>query len=388
MKHKTELTYHQVRNAFHSSMDAQIDLQTQATKCTPSQVWDILGLAAVRRQSVAGTCDNLADAPTSPAVFYQLRQGFLNFHDLTELEAELNDLLVQQVPPEMLKGHHEVAFDFTEIPYHGQAQRNAEEVRRSKAKSGTTSFHIYASAYLITRNKRVTVTIAYWQAGQSVWHVFNRLMTRLKMLSIRLKRLLLDRQFCNVAVVRFLAKQPFQSILPVPSRSKHLKAIVENAQRSYQTSYTMRSPQDGRVTMPLYVVGSYLKGRYGKQGHEIHLFTVLGRPWRGPLSRLGQKYRSRFSIESSYRQMNQVRIHTTSQDPAIRFLFVAIAFLLFNLWRVLNWQYLAIPRRGGRCLDESLFRLQRFINFLADAIGEICQPIRAVSRPDARFLKY
>jgi hypothetical protein len=34
----------------------------------------------------------------------------------------MNDLLLQQVPPEMLKGYHEVAFDFTEIPYHGQTQ--------------------------------------------------------------------------------------------------------------------------------------------------------------------------------------------------------------------------------------------------------------------------
>lgn len=388
MKNKAELTYHQVRHAFHHSMGAQIDLQTQPTKCTQRQVWDILGLAAVRQQSVAGTCDNLADAPTSPAVFYQLRQGFLNLHDLNELEAQMGDLLLRQVPPEMLQGWHEVAFDFTEIPYHGCAHSDEEEIRRSKAKSGTTSFHIYASAYLITRNKRLTVAIAYWQAGQSVWDVFNRLMTRLQALPVRVKRLLLDRQFCNVAVVRYLEAQPFQSIMPVPARSKALKEIVDTTQRSYQTSYTMQSPQNGSVTMPLYVVGSYLNGRYGKHGHEIHLFTVLGRPWRGSLQRLGRKYRFRFGIESSYRQMNRLRIRTTSQDPAIRFLFVTIAFLLFNLWRVLNWQHLAIPRKGGRYLDESLFRLQTFMNFLADAICEICQPVRAVSRPELCFLKY
>jgi hypothetical protein len=388
MKNKTELVYHQVRHAFQDNMNGQINLQTQPTKCTQPKIWDILGLAAVRRQSVHGTCQDLADAPTAAAIFYQLRQGYLNHYNLNGLEAQMNELLVGQLPPKILCGRHEVAFDFTEIPYHGQAQNDEEEIRRSKAKSGTTHFHVYASAYLITRHKRVTVAVAYWQAGQSVKNVFDRLMARLQALSIRVKRLLLDRQFCNVAIVRSLQAQPFQTILPVPARSQRLKTMLDTAKKSYQTNYTMCSPQDGSVTMPLYVAGSYLKGRYGKHGHEFQLYTVLGCPWQGTFTGLKRKYRSRFGIESSYRQMNRVRIRTTSKDPAIRFLFLTIAFLLLNLWRTLNWQYLSVPRRGGRYLDESRFRLRTFINFLADAICEVCPPIRAVSRPDICFLKY
>jgi hypothetical protein len=94
MKDKTELSYHQVRYAFQSNMTDQINLQTESTKCTQPKIWDILGLAAVRRQSVHGTCQELANAPTSAAVFYQLRQGCLNHHDLNELESQMNDLLV------------------------------------------------------------------------------------------------------------------------------------------------------------------------------------------------------------------------------------------------------------------------------------------------------
>ena len=381
MKDKTELTYHQVRTAFQSNMNSQIKLQTAATKCDSDKIWDILGLAATRQQSVYGTCTDLADAPTSAAVFYQLRQGFLAHHDLTELEEQMNTLLVQQVPPKMLHGRHEVAFDLTDIPYHGQPHEDENEIRRSQAKSGTTHFHVYGSAYLITRHKRVTIAVAYWQAGQSVKHIFDRLMARVNSLSIDIKRLLLDRQFCNVALLRYLQAQSFQTILPVPARSKRLKTILATAKQSYQTRYTMRSPEAGAVTIPLYVVGIYLNGRYGKHGHEFHLFTVLGCPWRGRLSRLGRHFRARFGIESSYRQMNRVRIRTTSPDPAIRFLFLTIAFMILNLWRILNWQYLAVPRQGGRYLDESLFRLRTFINFLADAISEIHPPIRAVSRP-------
>lgn len=388
MKNKTKLSYHQVRLAFQNSMSNQITLKTESTKCTQSKIWDILGLAAARQQSVHGTCQDLADAPTSAAVFYQLRQGYLKYHDLNQLETQMNDLLIAHLPPEILHGCHEVAFDFTEIPYHGQAKNDEEEVRRSKAKSGTTHFHVYASAYILTRNKRVTIAVAYWQAGQSVKSVLDRLIARLKALSIRIKRLLLDRQFCNVAIIRYLQTQPFQTIMPVPARSERLKTMLDTAKKSYQTNYTMRSSQDGSVTIPVYVVGSYLNGRYGKHGHEFQLYTVLGQPWKGTYAGLKRKYRSRFGIESSYRQMNQVRIRTTSQDPTIRFFFLTIAFLLLNLWRTLNWQYLSVPRRGGRYLDEACFRLRTFINFLADAICEACPPIRAVSQPNICFLKY
>src|SRR5690606_21879312 len=149
-----------------------------------------------------------------------------------------------------------------------------------------------------------------------------------------LKRLLMDRQFCNVAVVSMLQHQPFQTIMPVPVRSHQLRELREATRRSHVTTYTMQSPQAGKVTIPLHVVRTYLKGRYSKRGVEVHFFTVLGPPWRDTPNRLGKKFRSRFGIESSYRMMNQVRARTSSNDPKLRLLYVVLAFLLINIWRV------------------------------------------------------
>ncbi len=41
---------------------------------------------------------------------------------------------------------------------------------------------------------------------------------------------------------------------------------------------------------------------------------------------------------------------TTTQNPAVRFLYVLISFLLQNAWRYLHWEYVASPRRGARRL--------------------------------------
>lgn len=383
MNSNKELDYQQVRAAFIETMQAQVKLTTKGTKCDSEMLWDVLGLASVAQSSLHNTCQSLEDAPTSAGLLYQLREGWLAQQSLMQLEAQLNELLVAQLPQGIVGRDHEVAFDMTEIAYHGQAQERSEEVRRGKAKSGTTHFHVYASAYIIRRHKRVTVAVTYWQAGEAVRDVFDRLYQQLCLLDIGIKRLLLDRQFCNVAVLQFLQQQPFQSILPVPVRSNQLRQLRDEAQRSQRTTYTMQSPQAGTVTIPLYVLRTYLKGRYGKQGVEVHFFTVLGPPWRDSFYRLGQKFRSRFGIESSYRLMNQVRARTSSRDPKLRFLYVVLAFLLINLWRTLSWSLLALPRRGGRYLDQSLFRFQRFCLFLFDAIREAHQPLRAVVPPAA-----
>ena len=59
-------------------------------------------------------------------------------------------------------------------------------------------------------------------------------------------------------------------------------------------------------------------------------------------------YRKRFGIETSYRQMNQCRIRTTTKKFNVRFFYVAIGLLLRNLWVWLHHVVLSTPRRGCR----------------------------------------
>jgi len=52
------------------------------------------------------------------------------------------------------------------------------------------------------------------------------------------------------------------------------------------------------------------------------------------------------------------RATTTTPDPLIRFVLVAVGFLLRNLWLVVRWTVVARPRRGGRDLPtEFTFEL-------------------------------
>jgi len=374
------LSYQQVRDEYMNVMNKHIELKTDSTKASQDLVIDLLGLAAVNRCSLNTACSSVQDTATSPAILYQLRQGWLNDLDLADIEAQLNELLVERLPDHIQGRKHEVAIDLTNVPYHGAAYRDEAEIRRSMAKSGTTHFHTYASVYIVKNNKRVTVAITYCWAQDSYLDILLRLLSRLEQLDIGLKRLLLDREFYSTQVIRFLNQQAWQSIMAIPARGKTLKTFKTTATHSQRLLYTVSSQEHGQETFTLHVVCRYSKGRRGKHGIDRFLFAVLGRPWTGTSGQLAEKYRRRFGVETSYRLMNKVRIRTTSRDPKLRLLFFVLAFTLLNLWIYLQWAVLAVPRRGGRWLDRSLLRLARFIDFLRDAIRQIRQPVLKVSR--------
>ena len=77
-----------------------------------------------------------------------------------------------------------------------------------------------------------------------------------------------------------------------------------------------------------------------------------------------QVYRQRFGIETSYRQLHEARIKTSTRDPLLRLLFVGIALLLRNVWVWVHWHCLSTPRRGGRQLNLHYLRLATLLIWL------------------------
>ena len=72
--------------------------------------------------------------------------------------------------------------------------------------------------------------------------------------------------------------------------------------------------------------------------------------WPTRITWVVQTYRRRYGIETSYRQMNQARVRTSTRSPLVRLFFIGLALVLRNLWAWLHWEALAEPRRGGRDL--------------------------------------
>jgi IS4 transposase len=88
------------------------------------------------------------------------------------------------------------------------------------------------------------------------------------------------------------------------------------------------------------------------------------------LSWVRATYRGRFGIETSYRQLHQARIRTSSRNPALRLLFVAIALILRNVWVWLHAEVMAQPRRGALHLRPESLRLDRVLIWLVIEIAK------------------
>ena len=81
-----------------------------------------------------------------------------------------------------------------------------------------------------------------------------------------------------------------------------------------------------------------------------------------------KRYRQRFGIESSYRQMRQARIYTCTRDPHLRLLFVAVALMLRNLWVWIHATMLAEGRGERLTLRLPLLRFKRMLEWIAQTV--------------------
>jgi putative transposase len=334
-----------------------------------SDIWDVLVAAAVQCLTVETACTLLENAPSPNTVRNALKSLLADEERLTELEATVNQMLWARLPKNLVKRARVCAADFTDIPFHGQHEDDDEYVRRSKAKSGTTHFHSYATLCVVQHNRRYTVAITLFRRSDKALDALQRLLQTAQEAGLHVRRLLLDREFDNNAIVGFLAKQPFPTIMPVHIRGKGGVRNIIRGRKSHTTTYTRSSRRYGEQVLPITVVCRYKKGRFGDYGIQRFAYVTIGKLRMSP-HHIADEYRRRFGIETSYRLMNTMRVRTTSKSAPLRLFFVALALLLLNLWGYVKWAYLFVSQPGPRQVLHHLLPLARWRLWLWEMVKQ------------------
>jgi hypothetical protein len=343
----------------------------------------VLVFAASSRLSVHQACDQLERAPSGPTVLGNLAS---QFSDLDALEDHVNDLLAKLIPKGLGKRGRRVAIDLVALPYHGTVDETHQgEVCRSKAKCGTTHFFTYATAYAVVRGRRYTLAMCRVRAKQTMDYVLRNLLLRLVTLGIRIKLLLLDRAFYSVRVIQDLITAELPFIMPAVKRGKKPTTAggptgtyaLAAEKQGHWTSYTLKNSKQGRVDFDLAVVCYNTRGKRGRHQRETLLYATWGVKHR-PLNWIRATYRSRFGIESSYRQSHQARIRTSSRKPALRLLFMGVALLLRNVWVWLHAEVMAQPRHRSRHLRPQSLRFARLLLWLLMEVAKHYRLLRSV----------
>jgi hypothetical protein len=377
-----ELTAQEVLRQAQDLLEEQLPLKAEGYKCTTDDLFKVLLGVAATKGTLEAVCADLVGTPDPHTI-----RGYLNeqlcVEELPELENQLNAALAAAAPRRVRRHAQEVAIDYHDRPYYGKGEQAQELWVRGKAKDGTTRFYRVATAYLVLNGLRLTLALHFVLPDDDTVSVLDILLKRVQAQGLQVSCLLLDKGFESIAVLEDLTRRGQAALIACPIRGTTggTRALCQG-HKSYATPHTFKGAQGAEFTAPRLVcrvvTTARRTGRHVRQADwlvfvQIHL-ALSPRSAR-------QLYRSRFGIETSYRCEGQVRGWTTAKNPAYRFVLIALAFVLLNVWIHLRWLFTQVPRRGGRWLDTPRFSLARFAKFLQRALEMWYGCVRAITAP-------
>jgi putative transposase len=396
-RYQSTLTPAAVHRLALSRVQPHLRLADHGPRCTARAVLSVLLWAAARVTSLAAACRALRRAPSDQAARNAL---FATLPAFAELARRLNRALAGGLPAAVTRRPRPVAIDLTLIPYYGSPQADPGELYRGQKKAGTREFHAYATADVLGRGCRWTVALVPVSHDDPWDRVVRDVLRQVRRAGVRVQYALLDRGFYSAAVIRYLqaARTPF--VLPVigrgrpadhPAGPSGTRAFFARRRTGWDT-YTLTDRAGRRATVRIGVCYRTPPGRprWHRAGRPRRPRAWVYALWGLRPTRLGwvvRAYRRRYGIETTYRQMNQARVRTSTRSPALRLLFVGLALVLRNLWAWLHWDVLAARRRGGRrvALDRLRFRtlLQWLGRHVEDGLGWVASTPTARQLPDA-----
>jgi putative transposase len=266
-----------------------------------------------------------------------------------------------------------MALDLHDEPFYGKTPELRTYACRGEAKEGTPHFYRIATLYVLWRQVRVTLAMTYVLPEDSNLSVVQRLTQRMQQLGFGPGVLYMDKEFCEGPIVRYLTKVKIPSVLACTIRGTDggTRALCRG-RKGYCTDYTFTDGTPAHLAL----MPSRVPDETRRRRVKWLAFVVIHLDWSA--HKVYRRYRRRFGIESSYRQLNRLRARTTSRNPALRFLLLGLGFLLLNIWVMLRWLATRIISPGPARWDEDLFRLHRFIAFMRRAIEQAIGTIDSI----------
>jgi Transposase DDE domain len=358
-------------------LGSALRLEYEGTKCTASTLLQVLLLAAARVVSIFAACRDLADAPSDQTIRNALAASL---PEISELERRLNRALCTKLPKALGHKTRMIAIDLVLIPYHGSPARNKREIYRGKPKSGTTHFHAYATVIVLHKGHRYTLGLTRVERGEAMKAVVQRLVRLVRRRGVRIKFLLLDKGFFSVGVLGYLKRAGYGFIVPAvlrgrkpkpPKKPAGLRALLKKEDGYYRHTLTSNAGRKRRsVDLTICVATKqYTHRKTGRRRKKKLLYAL----WQVRLTPddIRETYRKRFGIETSYRQMNEARIRTSTRSPRERLLFVGIALVLRNVWVWLHFQLAKGKWTEEPRLFLELLRFREMLLWITQIVGRL-----------------
>lgn len=325
----------------------------------------LLLLCAATKQSLSFHAQHCAKAPSDEAVRLALKYNL----PITALAllALLLTALHGLLPARVLKRPRPCALDLHQRPYYGD--RHTPGISGGKHEAGTDYFWCYATLAVLSHGLRFNVGLCTVDRRQSLATTVRTLLEQAKQAGVRIQWLLLDRGFYDAQVILALQKAGVPFAMPALRRGD--ASSGSGTQRFFRRDCAagwydyswvarprQRDPKTGKKSkQPGLPVSARVCVVRPTAGGKPWVFLAWGLNWDGAL--LARRYKGRFGIETSYRQLGQCLANTTSKDERVRLLYVGLALLLRQYWA---WAHATTLARqachGRRHLQSHLLRLE------------------------------
>lgn len=317
----------------------------------------LLLLCACLRRSLSFITQRCDEAPSDETV----RKALLaSLPGQALLLARIVHCLHVPLPRRLRRRPHPAAIDYHCRPFYGD--EDTPGTRGGKREAGTNFFWTYATLTLLTPGQRYTLALVPVPTGQPPAHTVALLLAQAKRSGVRLRYLLLDKGFYDAELLALLQSQGLRFVVPVVRRGdeERLSGTTRFFRRDcftgwYGHSWTAQPRRyDERTgTMRrLHTIEVYVRVcvvNRGARGNWV--FAAWGIDW--PAGQLTRRYRARFGIESSYRQLGEMLAPTTSNDARVRLLWVGLSLMLRQYsCQIRQWQGEEVPKGHKLRLGE------------------------------------
>jgi putative transposase len=242
--------------------------------------------------------------------------------DPRDLERRLAAGLRHHLPRPLRRRPIPIAIDVHRRPYYGDRDRTPG-VTGGKAERGTHWFWSYATAVSLAPGHRHTLALTTAGPRDTPEVLVDRLLAQVGWSGVRVRYVLLDRAFYAVGVIRALQRRGLRFIIPVLRRGVAAKTFFRRTARGWfeHTLCSHRTKQ--RVSVRVAVVS-------GPDGRRPLVYGCSG--GFHALPKVVLRYRRRFGIETSYRQLGECLAYSSSRDGVYRLLLVGVSLLIRSVW--------------------------------------------------------
>ena len=236
-----------------------------------------------------------------------------------------NDLLKAIVKARVLTGFVWVALDITPWMFYGD--KNTPGVMGTQRQKGSNYAFKYMTICVTAQKEHVTLAGSYMTQLMNPQKLMKKLILRSSKYVDGKIRVLCDREFFTVNYIKVLYELKLKFLMPARKNERIKKIIKETKDYPRVVRYSMGQGEN-KVEFWLFLVKN-------KKG-EVHAFATNMAVDEKTAEKLAEFYRNRWTVETSYRMLGEVRARTCSKNFSLRWFLVMFGLLVRNGYYLLN----------------------------------------------------